>query len=95
MHAKHIGHSLLGDDTYGGGGTGILRALSHATPVRLAAVKVALATFQRPALHAKTLAFQHPAGDGASSRRLEFGSELPDDFQTVLDALRACVRAGR
>ncbi|MEW5297661.1 MAG: hypothetical protein WDW36_000856 [Sanguina aurantia] len=99
VHAKHIGHSLLGDDTYGGGGAGILKALSHTTATNLAAVKSMLTTFQRPALHAKTLAIQHPggheAGAGPGGQRLELTSDLPADFQALLDALRVCARVGR
>jgi 23S rRNA pseudouridine1911/1915/1917 synthase len=38
----------------------------------------------RPFLHAARLAFAHPR-DG---RRMEFESELPQDLQSVLDALQ-------
>lgn len=38
----------------------------------------------RPALHAKTLGFQHPE----SGERVYFESELPDDFQHILDGMR-------
>ena len=43
-----------------------------------------LALLQRPALHAQTLGFMHPI----SGERMQFSSELPEDFQTVLRALR-------
>lgn len=38
----------------------------------------------RHALHARSLGFRHPA-DG---RQMYFESELPNDFQTVLDKWR-------
>ena len=48
-------------------------------------VKRLLAVLQRPALHAQTLGFTHPI----TGERLQFSSELPEDFQTVLRELRA------
>jgi 23S rRNA pseudouridine1911/1915/1917 synthase len=44
-----------------------------------------LASFQRPALHAKTLGFQHPE----TGEEVDFDSELPSDFVALLDALEA------
>ena len=38
----------------------------------------------RQALHAKTLGFEHPA----TGEMVQFDSELPEDFQHVLDTLR-------
>lgn len=43
----------------------------------------ALNALGRPALHAKTLGFQHPV----TGERLTFDSELPVDFQAMLEAL--------
>ena len=44
----------------------------------------ALAALQRPALHAQTLGFDHPA----SGERLQFSSPLPADFEAALAELR-------
>lgn len=48
-------------------------------------VQQVVKALNRPALHAKTLGFEHPV----SKEKLEFTSALPDDFQTALDRLRA------
>ena len=45
---------------------------------------VILKELNRPALHAKTLGFIHPL----SLKRLHFTSELPQDLQRALFALR-------
>jgi 23S rRNA pseudouridine1911/1915/1917 synthase len=74
VHLEHIGHPVVGDPTYGGGGarrvSGSARreaeALERATP--------------RQALHAAALAFRHPA-TGAS---MEFRSEWPTDLREAL-----------
>lgn len=51
---------------------------------RRVAVKALLGMLQRPALHAQTLGFTHPI----TGERLQFSSELPEDFQFVLRELR-------
>lgn len=84
MHAKHLGHPLLGDEPYGGA-----RATARTSPLGKAcahdaAAAAALAGFDRPALHAKTLHVTQPA----SCQRLEFDSELPEDMARLVDALR-------
>jgi 23S rRNA pseudouridine1911/1915/1917 synthase len=73
VHLSAIGHPIVGDPLYGG--------VHRRVPGDLRAVL----RLERPFLHAAKLAFKHPA-DG---RRMEFTSELPDDLQRVLDALRA------
>ena len=73
VHAKHLGTPLLGDGTYGGD-----RAL------RARGGKV-VAAMARPALHARTLGFDHPrTGD-----RLSFEREPPEDFLAALHSLRS------
>jgi 23S rRNA pseudouridine1911/1915/1917 synthase len=72
VHLSAIGHPVVGDSLYGG--------IHRHVPGDLRAVS----RLDRPFLHAARLAFKHPA----DSRRLEFTSELPDDLQRVLDALR-------
>jgi 23S rRNA-/tRNA-specific pseudouridylate synthase len=48
-------------------------------------VKQLLAELARPALHAQTLGFVHPI----TGERLQFSSPLPQDFETLLQQLRA------
>jgi 23S rRNA pseudouridine1911/1915/1917 synthase len=72
VHLNAIGHPIVGDQTYGG----VHRHVAN--DVR------AVQRLERPFLHAARLAFTHPS-DG---RRLEFGSPLPADLQSVLDAIR-------
>ena len=51
---------------------------------RQAIIHVILKGLNRPSLHAKTLGFIHPV----SMKRLNFTSELPQDLQSALIALR-------
>ena len=51
---------------------------------RQATTHVILKELNRPALHAKTLGFTHPV----TMKRLHFSSELPQDLQGALSALR-------
>ena len=51
---------------------------------RQATTHVILKDLNRPALHAKTLGFDHPV----SIKRVHFSSELPQDLQRALIALR-------
>ncbi len=48
------------------------------------AVKDIVTTLGRPALHARTLAFDHPV----TGERLSFEVQPPEDFQAALAALR-------
>jgi 23S rRNA pseudouridine1911/1915/1917 synthase len=77
VHLAHIGHPLLGDDTYGAGHKASARRLRPAA-------QAALAALGRQALHAAELAFVHPV----SSTRLQFESPLPPDMADVVSALR-------
>ena len=74
VHAAHIGHGLIGDPVYGG------RRKFPAHQPGVEAVK----SFKRQALHAKTLGFVHPV----SGENRRFESDLPGDFQDLLNALR-------
>ena len=73
VHMAHIGMPLIGDQVYGD--TKAARALNTALQedVRL----------KRQALHAETLAFTHPA----TSERMSFQSDLPDDLLALRAAL--------
>ena len=77
VHLAHIGYPLLGDLTYGAG----FKASAGMLP---GPAREALAGLRRQALHARTLAFEHPA----TKRRMRFESPLPEDFHNLIKALR-------
>lgn len=79
VHLSSIGHPIVGDALYGG----VRRHLSRG--------HAALASLERPFLHARRLAFDHPRDD----HRMVFEAPLPDDLQSVLDALRAVASGGQ
>jgi 23S rRNA pseudouridine1911/1915/1917 synthase len=76
LHLEHIGHPVVGDPVYAGGGS---RRISGAQ--RRAAERIARVTL-RQALHAAALAFRHPV----SGAPLEFSSEWPADLMPALAA---------
>lgn len=76
LHLEHVGHPIVGDPVYGGGGS---RRISGAQ--RRAAERIAQVT-PRQALHAAALAFRHPV----SGAPLEFTSEWPSDLAPTLAA---------
>jgi 23S rRNA pseudouridine1911/1915/1917 synthase len=75
VHMAHVGHALLGDQTYGG-----RRRLAGKGSGAEAANG-----FARQALHAATLGFEHPV----TGEVLEFTSALPPDMAGLLAVLRA------
>jgi len=77
VHLEHIGHPIVGDPVYTGGGS---RRISG--PARRSAEALERAT-PRQALHAAALAFRHPT----SGEPLEFHSEWPADLRPALRAL--------
>jgi 23S rRNA pseudouridine1911/1915/1917 synthase len=79
LHLEHVGHPIVGDPVYGGGGS---RRISG--PSRRTAEALERAT-PRQALHAAALAFRHPA----SGESLEFHAEWPADLRPTLLALGA------
>jgi 23S rRNA pseudouridine1911/1915/1917 synthase len=76
VHLAHVGHPVVGDPTYGGGGS---RRVSG--PARRAAEALERAT-PRQALHAARLAFAHPD----TRCWLEFRAEWPTDLRPALAA---------
>ncbi|HLP17131.1 MAG TPA: RluA family pseudouridine synthase [Bacteroidota bacterium] len=79
-HLAHIHHPIFGDPTYGG-----REIVSGGVDgKKKAEVKNLLDCIDRQALHARTLGFTHPA----TNERMRFETELPADFQRVLDRLR-------
>jgi 23S rRNA pseudouridine1911/1915/1917 synthase len=79
VHLELIGHPIIGDPVYGGGGS---RRISGAA--RRSADALQRAT-PRQALHAAALAFRHPS----SGEPLEFRSEWPPDLRPTILALGA------
>ncbi|MBF0308165.1 MAG: RluA family pseudouridine synthase [Magnetococcales bacterium] len=77
VHLSHLGYPLLGDPLYG---------KPFQPPSRWpVAMQHLFRDFSRQALHAAALHFDHPA----SGERLHFNAPLPEDFTTLLQALRA------
>jgi 23S rRNA pseudouridine1911/1915/1917 synthase len=77
VHMAHIGHGLIGDPVYGG------RRKLAVTALPEAAVAAAQA-FDRQALHAASLGFEHPV----SGEMMQFEAPLPADMQDLVDLLR-------
>jgi 23S rRNA pseudouridine1911/1915/1917 synthase len=75
VHLEHIGHPVIGDPVYAGGGS---RRITG--PLRRQAEELERCT-PRQALHAAVLAFRHPE----TGSPLEFRAEWPSDLR---DALR-------
>jgi len=75
VHMQHIGHSLLGDVTYGGHH----RTLRGSSELE----QQLLDNFARPALHAKRLSLVHPG----TQREMTWKAETPQDLVELLDFL--------
>ena len=74
---KYIGHPIFNDVTYGG--DQILKGTLFTKYKQF--VQNCFNIIPRQALHAKTLGFLHPF----SRERMNFDSELPDDFKNVIE----------
>lgn len=81
VHMQHISHPLFNDETYGG--DKILKGTVFTKYRQF--VENCFEMMPRHALHAMSLGFKHPA-DG---RDMFFESNLPADFQSVVDKWRA------
>jgi 23S rRNA pseudouridine1911/1915/1917 synthase len=80
VHFSHIRHPLFNDEEYGG--DQILKGTTFSKYQQF--VKNCFKILPRQALHAKSLAFDHPV----SRKRLSFDSELPADMQNVIKKWR-------
>jgi 23S rRNA pseudouridine1911/1915/1917 synthase len=76
VHLSDRGHPLLGDPLYGRARADRIRLLNPAA-------REALRRLDRQALHARTLAFKHPASD----ERLEFVTNIPSDIKGLIKCL--------
>lgn len=84
VHLSHIGHPLIADELYG-------RHYATKTNRLCSAAQAAIGALEGQALHAGTLAFEHPA----SGKTMKFESPLPEKFTTVIDTLsRSCKNRG-
>lgn len=82
VHMAAAGHPLLGDALYGAGFATRASRLPQAA-------RDALAALGRQALHARSLAFAHPA----TGETLAFEAPPPADMQRLIDALDAAAAA--
>jgi len=80
VHFSHMKHPLFNDEEYGG--DQILKGTTFAKYQQF--VKNCFKILPRQALHAKSLAFDHPV----TGKRLSFDSELPDDMKQVMEKWR-------
>lgn len=77
VHMLHINHPIVGDQLY----------TRHTTPKKNTLSDVALTAlsqFKRQALHATSLSFIQPT----TKKTIELKAPMPNDFQTLLKALR-------
>ncbi len=77
VHLAHVGHPILGDETYGTGFKTKAKLLPDAA-------REALASLGRQALHAYRLGFEHPA----SHEHVSFESALPPDLEALHKTLK-------
>ena len=80
VHFSHIKHPLFNDEEYGG--NLILKGTIFTKYQQF--IKNCFKILPRQALHAKSLAFDHPF----TGKRLSFDSSLPDDMQQIIDKWR-------
>lgn len=80
VHFNHIKHPIFNDEEYGG--DKILKGTTFAKYQLF--IKNCFSILPRQALHAKSLAFDHPV----TKKRLHFDSELPDDMKQVIEKWR-------
>ncbi len=79
VHLAGIGSPIIGDATYGAGYQSKTRVLPEEAQSEIIKLK-------RQALHAVTLAFEHPT----SKKLMRFSSAPPDDMASVINILRSC-----
>ncbi len=85
IHFSYRGHPLFNDADYGG--DRILKGTTFSKYQQF--VKNCFQILPRQALHAKSLAFDHPV----SGKRLSFESELPEDMRQVIERWRNYIAA--
>lgn len=81
VHMKHIGHTLFNDAFYGG--DKILKGVVFSKYKKF--IENCFELLPRQALHAVSLGFVHPS----TGEWMQFNSEFPEDFSSVLEKWRA------
>jgi len=81
VHMSSIGHPIVGDRMYGGGPV-------YRSQLEGKADQAEGPIITRQALHAHTIAFQHPR----TGKRMELSAPLPKDFRDALDVLKELSR---
>jgi len=79
-HMQHIGHPLFSDSSYGG--DKIIKGTVFSKYKQF--IENCFEIMPRQALHARSLGFEHPV----TKHRMYFESDLPADFQAVLEKWR-------
>ena len=79
VHMSYLGHSIIGDDLYGNP-----MAQKYFKNSTLKEKNKLIKSFNRQALHATSLCFNHPI----NNKYLEFSSQLPKDISVLIDNLR-------
>ena len=81
VHAAHLGHPILGDETYGG------KIVKYGPQIarRRAFFANIFKMMPRQGLHAQTLGFKHPK----TKEEMDFSSDLPEDMAAVEERLKA------
>jgi len=80
VHFSHIRHPLFNDEEYGG--DQIIKGTTFTKYQQF--IRNCFKILPRQALHAKSLAFDHPV----TGKRLSFESDLPDDMVQVIEKWR-------
>lgn len=83
VHMSYVKHPLFNDQEYGG--DRILKGTTFSKYQQF--IKNCFSILPRQALHAKSLAFNHPV----TGKRLSFDSDLPSDMQQVIGKWRRYV----
>jgi 23S rRNA pseudouridine1911/1915/1917 synthase len=83
LHLSHLKYPIVGDPVYGGR---MLLPKGASNPLI-----EALRAFKRQALHAASLAFDHPR----TGKRVALESPLPEDLTSLIETLRADAREAR
>lgn len=78
VHMSHIGHALIGDQTYGRTSKARRNALADT-------VRADVLEFQRQALHAAKLGFDHPT----DNRRVELQAPMPKDMAKLIETIKS------
>ena len=79
VHMSSIGHSLIGDKTYGS----IPKTSKKQTTIEQNIISKCK-TFSRQALHSKKLSFFHPI----SEKKLHFDIDLPNDIKNLIHSIK-------